>query len=120
MLARRHDALAGGGEGDQEEHRADQCEGGHDLFKAAHPVAIAQDQHQRHQQHLDDELRDHHGHEAVGRQAVALGHAAGQHAAQRGVRQVVRGVNADQQRVGGQCIDHLSALAQVGGAERQQ
>ena len=89
LLPGKHDALARGGKGDQKEQGSHCREDGHHPLEALHAIAVAQDQHQRQQQYLDDELRNHDRHEAVGREAVALGHAAGQHPAERGIRQVV-------------------------------
>jgi hypothetical protein len=83
-------------------------------------VAVTKNQHQRQQQHLDDELRDHHGHEAVRRKTVALIHVAGKHAAQRRIGQIVGDVDAHQQRVAGKRIRHLPVFAEVWRAEGEQ
>ncbi len=65
-------------------------------------------------------MRHHHCDKAVRRQTVALGHIAGEHAAQRRVGQVVRGVDHQQQNVGGKGVDDLTVFIKVRRAKGQQ
>ena len=73
----RQHPFAGGQKSNQEKHYADAGKQRHGVFKANGFIAVAQNQHQRQQQRLNNKLRHHHSHKAVRRQAVTVGHIAG-------------------------------------------
>ncbi len=120
LLRLRNDALLGREERNHEEDRPDDGKEHHRLLESDRLIAVAEHQHERQEQHLNDELSNHDGNEAIGGQAVAVGHVAGEYTAQRCVRKIVCRVNDDEQRVRDRRVVHLSLFAQVRRREREQ